>query len=82
MNVRTHLMDKEHFSDGGKCTGTHLQLKEGRSCQTALDEDTPEVRISLLVVITHKIGHALGLGRCDVPNAVIFPFYQIIVTLK
>lgn len=77
-------MDKEqiqlnYFSGRcGNCRKIHLDPDERWSYQNAQDEDTPEDRISFLMLSTQEIGYALGLGHSDVSN--MFTFYQSKVT--
>ena len=38
--------------------------------------------IDLFSVVLHELGHSLGLGHADSPNAVMYPYYRRVLTLS
>jgi len=51
-----------------------LHFDDDESWKTGTD-------IDLYSVALHELGHALGLGHSDVPNAVMYPYYRMATSL-
>jgi len=63
-----------------KCLEIHLDADE--KWYYELDYNVPNGYISLLNVLTHEIGHILGLRHSAVQDAIMYPYYSNITKLS
>lgn len=60
--------------DEGGCREIHLDIAE--NWYYGVDGNLENNQISFLMVLTHEIGHTLGLSHSDVESAIMFPWYS------
>ncbi|CAH1224568.1 unnamed protein product [Diabrotica balteata] len=68
------VLGHSYFPDlSGKCKEIHLDITKSWHFG---NDSIPKDRISFLMVLTHEIGHALGIGHSATPDAMMYNMYQ------